>query len=791
MSKLEAVTGYKLSRRTFLKTTGALGAAAAVTSGGRHLLSKNVALAAQDEDVQTIPTWCHGCGPAKTNCAVLAHVQGGRFVRVEGNPDAGNNWGIGSTTLCVKAHSAMQYEYSTNRLQYPMKRVGERGEGKFERISWEEALDTIATNILDAKAKYGPESYAVLSPEYWAVIATLGRRFLHVHGSPNYLHSGICANQRGATHRCTLGRASTTPGQLDRTNLLVNWGANVENTAINQGGLYERLDEIERGMKLIDIRPMLDPMGPKATMWLPIRPGTDCALALAFLNVIIGEKLYDFDFVDQWCYGFDKLAEHVKQFTPEWAEPITGLPAAKITEAARMIGTIKPMGMVIGNGVGDQQNDGNHEVMAMDLICAITGNLDIPGGGGAGWSVGPPLIKVGGIGTLEDRVSEDAVDRLVAPEFPRWYQRENMMSGTQSAYYKALMSVLSQDPYPIRVLCAQQSNPLSATRDPVKVAEALKAIDFLYVIDLWWAPHVDFADIVLPACSSFEHSHQLAIKNHPEGTWLGIRNKVQEPLGESRSDWQIYLDIAVACGYGEDFWNGDMDACLREQLDGSGISLEELRAAPTGIFVARTDPRPPEPAYQQYEALFKALPYGKVPCYNEYQGGKDTNLEDGTLPYLPEYKGPPEGIAETPELVEEYPLILSDVHGYRLCGHSHLVNVAYLRELQPYPWVRINPATAKKYGVKDGGWMRIDSPHGWIQMVAEYFEGIPPEVLMTRRGWWQACEELGLEGYSPFDGGSEVNALYDSTIDNFDKFHSAMAKQTLVKITPIAAPVEV
>jgi thiosulfate reductase/polysulfide reductase chain A len=425
MSKFKAVADFKLSRRTFLKATGALGAAVTLVGPSEGLLRKNQALAAEDGDVQIVSTWCHGCGPAKTNCAVLVHVQNGKMVRIEGNPAAGNNWGVGSTSLCAKAHSAMQYVYAPGRLAYPMKRVGEKGEGKFERISWDEAIDTIASHIMDAKAKYGPESYGVLSPEAWAVLQTVGRRFLHVHGSPNYLHSGICANQRSNTHKCVLGSASATPGQLDKTNLLVNWGANVENTAVNRGGVFERLDQVERGMKLIDIRPMLNPMGPKATMWLPVRPGTDCALALAFLNVIINEKLYDLDFVSQWTYGFDKLAEHVQQYTPEWAAPITGIPEEKIVEAARMIGTTKPMGMVIGNGVGDQQNDGNAEVMTMDLICGITGNLDIPGGGGAGWSSGAPTISVNRIDTLADRVTDDRVDKLVAPEFPRWYPAPN------------------------------------------------------------------------------------------------------------------------------------------------------------------------------------------------------------------------------------------------------------------------------------------------------------------------------------------------------------------------------
>lgn len=177
------------------------------------------------------------------------------------------------------------------------------------------------------------------------------------------------------------------------------------------------------------------------------------------------------------------------------------------------------------------------------------------------------------------------------------------------------------------------------------------------------------------------------------------------------------------------------------------------------------------------------LPHGKVQCYNEWIGGKPNVTDTGTLEYLPVYKGPVEGLTETPELAEEYPLVISDVHAYRLCNHGYYVGVPYLRELQPYPWVKINPATAKKYGIEDGDWMNIESVHGNVKMTAKYFDSIAPDVLMTRRGWWEECQELGLPGYGALDGGADPNVLYDSEIENFDPFHSAMSKQTLVKIS--------
>jgi len=737
---------------------------------------------------RVVSTFCHGCGSLKPRCGILCHVEDGRFTRVEGNPEACNNWGYGCTSLCAKGQTGPQYLYSSGRLLYPMKRTGEKGEGKFQRITWDEAISTIADKLKEYKAKYGPESLGILSPEFWPVLNTLGRRFLNVYGSPNYLHSAICATPRMAATRVTIGFNSMGPDDWLKTKLIVNWGANCENSGVNSGQPNTMLDALENGARLIDIRPMLDPLGARADLWLPVRPGTDCALALAFLHIIINEQMYDKEFVNNWCYGFDKLAEHVQQYTPEWASKVTGITVERIREAARMIGTIKPCFIKMGNGVGDQTNDGTATISAICLISAITGNLDVPGGFYAGPpSPYPPMVRLKPISTLPEMAPPDMVDKLVAPESPIWYQKTGSWeSGPTSAYYKAFMSVLTGKPYPLRAIGAMCTNPLSATRNPRRVAEALRKLEFFFVMDIFHAPHVDYADIVLPACTSYEQSCQIGINNAREGTWIGIYNKIAEPMGESRSDWEFYLDLAVKMGYGKYFWDGDIEACLKEQLEPTGITLEELRNSPRGIFIRRPEPVP-EPVfeYRKYDKLFRNLPHGKVQCYNEFIGGKVTCDGMGTLPYLPVYKGPPEGIAETPDLAKEYPLILSDVHAHRLSHHSYMHNVPYLRELQPYPWVKINPATARKYGIKDGDWVKVESPHGWCKFKAEYFEGVSPEVLMTKRGWWQACEELNLPGYSVFDGGSEVNNLYNTDETLFDGFHSQMAKQTLVKISRI------
>jgi thiosulfate reductase / polysulfide reductase chain A len=733
-----------------------------------------------------IPTFCHGCGSYHPECGLLCHVRDGKFVRVEANPAAANNGVPGSGMLCAKGLTGPQFVNAADRLQYPLKRVGAKGEGRFTRISWDEALGTIADKLLETKAKYGPESYGVLSPEYWPVLVTLGRRFLNVHGSPNYMHSAICATPRMAASKITIGYISMAPDDWQTTKLFVNWGSNLENSGVNQGTPRVILNALANGMKYLDIRPMLDPLGSKADVWLPVRPGTDAALALAILNVLIGEGLYDADFVSEWCHGFDKLAEHVRPFTPEWAAPITGLPAGQIRETARLMGTTRPMFIRMGNGIGDQTNDGTATVMAVMLIAAITGNLDVPGGqfvsthGRPGMSLDP----------LQQLAPPDMVERLVAPESPVWYQKTGRWDGgPTTAYYKGLMSILSGRPYPLRVLNASCSNPLSATRNPRKVAEALKKLEFMFVVDVFHAPHVDYADIVLPACTSYEQDLFFGVRPAQGGSWISKYNKVVAPLGESRSDWQIYLDLAVRMGYGEHFWQGSSDGLMDELLAPLGATWAQLRDHPEGVVVPAPPAvpapagQPAPPKYRKYETLFGSLPHGKVQCYNELIGGQPSNDGTTTLPYFPEYKGPPEGIAETPELAKEYPLVLSDVHAHRLSQHSYHHNVAYLRELQPKPWVKINPETARKYGIADGDWVKVESPHGWSKFQAECFPGISPEVLMTKRGWWQSCEELGLPGYGAFDGGSEVNNLYKSDERLFDKFYSQMAKQTLVKIS--------
>ncbi len=714
-----------------------------------------------------IPTICSLCGPMP-GCGLNCYVKDGRLIRVEGMKEAPTNKG----TLCPKAFASAQWVYSPQRLRYPLKRVGKKGEGKFERITWDEALDTIASKLSELKEKHGPESLAILAPARRSYCDYL-QRFLIAHGSPNYGHSGLCFIQAAFGFAYTLGWPwlNRAGADFERANLIVVWGANPAYSAAPMGNLRRILNARERGAKLMVIKPEMQPDAAKADICVPIRPGTDGALALAMLHVIINENLYDTDFVSGWCYGFDKLVPHIQQYTPEWAEPITGLSADRIREVARLYGTTKPACILTGNAF-DQTVDSNNAVRAVAILIAITGNLDRPGGNVVLSGSTMPMVKSV---HLRERYRQDFVDRLVGPEVASCFQP--FLEGTSSAYYRCLDSVLTREPYPVRAIIAPGTQPAVITRGSKRVVEALEKLEFFVVIDVMQNASMPWADIVVPVATMYECDHPFEVS----GNWIMARNKVIEPLGDYKSDYEFWLDLGVKMGYGEDFWDGSIEKCMNYQLENFGMTMEELRAHPTGIIY---EPKPM--VYEKYEKIFSTLsprlsrapylPQGKVAIYN-------TTFEENGFNPLPEWVEPPESPTATPELLAKYPLVFSDTHTSDVYNHGWLHNLPYLREIQPDPWVHIRPETAKARGIENGDWVIVESPHGWIKVKALYFQGIRPDVVMGLHGWWQGCDELGLPGYPILDGGANVNVLYSTDPEKaFDPMVTAMPKQTLVEV---------
>ncbi|MFC1864061.1 molybdopterin-dependent oxidoreductase, partial [Thermodesulfobacteriota bacterium] len=660
-------------------------------------------------------------------------------------------------------------------LKYPMKRVGKRGEGKFERITWDEALDIIAKKLKSQKKKYGPESLAVLSPAFRSYNPYFGR-FLTVHGSPNYAHSGICAAQMLFAFLYTLG---TFPPVADYENsdFIVIWGKNPVYSGASKGGSITLADAKSRGARIASIKPSREPDAALADTWVPIRPGTDAALALAMLNVIINENLYDSEFVSKYCYGFDELKVHIQKYPPEWAEPVTGLDPSLIRDLARQYATAKTAAIDVGNGL-EHAPSACDALRAIAIMIAITGNLDRKGGNlvkGMGATKMPMPKPV----ARPDLITPEFVDKLVAPEFPKPLQPLAPMRGVTSAYYRVLESVLTEKPYPIRTIIAPGTQPTVSTRGAKKVVEALKKVDFFVVIDVMRTAEMDYADVVVPVATPYETDHPFEISMTQD--WIMARNKVIEPLGDYKSMYEFWLDLGVKMGYGDDFWNGNMKDCMNYQLESFNMSIDELRSHETGI------PYPLNPpVYEKYDMFLNSpafrvskgphLPQGKVAIYN-------TTFEELGYNPLPEWRELPEGPTATPELLKKYPLLLSDYHTSKTYNASWLRNVPLLREVLPHPTLHIHPETAETRGIKDGEWVIVESPHGFIKLKAEYFPGIRPDTVMALHGWWQGCDELGLPGYPVLDGGANTNNMYSVDPEKvYDPLISAMSSQTLVQV---------
>ncbi|MBP1626846.1 MAG: putative anaerobic dimethyl sulfoxide reductase, chain reductase precursor [Holophagaceae bacterium] len=717
---------------------------------------------------EVVPGFCAMCGPGPNACGIYAFVKDGRFLRVAGMAESPVNRG----GLCPKAHAAPQWVYSPDRLKYPLKRIGEKGEGKFERISWDEAIQIVADTLKRQKAAYGPESLAILSPALRSYSDYL-RRFLTVHGSPNYGHSGICAMQRAFAFMYTLG---DWPGpELGKSDLIIYWGRQPIYSGAAAPSPKLLVGAKARGAKIIAIKPSMEPDAGMADIWLPLRPGTDAALALAMLHVVVGEDLIDAAFVEQWCFGFPQLKAHVQKFSPEWAEGITGVGAQQIRDVARLYATTPRASIDLGNGV-EHAPSSNDAIRAVAILIAITGHLDRPGGNLFGGPFGvPSTMPLPQDISLRERFTQEMVDKLVGPEFPRPFQP--FVEGLSSAYYRILDSVLTEKPYPIRTIIAPGTQPSVSTRGSKRVLEALKNLEFYVVVDVARTADMAYADIVIPTATPYESDHPF----DGRGGWLMARNKIIEPLGDYKSTYEFFLDLGVAMGYGADFWHGSMREAMEAQMQPFGMTLDELRQHPVGITY---EPLPR--TYENYAKVFQRrsprlsgapfLPQGKVAIYN-------TSFEAEGFSPLPEWREPPESLTGTPELTGQYPLLLSDYHTSKNYTASWQRNLPLLRELEPHPLLHIHPETASVRGISQGDWVIVDSPHCSIRVKAELFPGIRPDTVMVLHGWWQGCGELGMEDMPLLAGGANVNAMYSVEEGKaYDPLITAMTSQTLVEV---------
>ena len=712
-----------------------------------------------EEDGLTVTRGCAwsppGCHP--TGCGIKTYVNSnGELVRVEGD----ENHPITNGRLCVRCLTIRDYVYNPDRVLYPMKRAREdRGKNKWERITWDEAFDTIAEKVAYYKENYGAESILMqggTGREGGPMLPAYAQAAL---GTPN-------ASQPLSGYSCYIPRVAGTtyvtgvaypemdyagglPGRYDDPaftlpELIVFWGKDPLPT--NGDGLFGHaaIDMMRRGSKLMSIDPRVNWVSTRADWHLRLRPGTDAALGMAMLNVIIEEDLYDHDFVEKWCYGFEQLAERVKEMPAEKAAEICGLDANQIREAARVYAAAKPAQIAWGLAIDMKSNgmQAGHCILALE---AITGNIDVPGGQlvgdvndglelGFGWNeLGPELqSKILGL-----------------KRYPA------MVSFVLNAHCDMVLDTLETgEPYQFKMAGFEDCNGLAGTdcAQPQRWHDAYQNLEWCFGIDVWLTPTIQATcELFLPLSSTVEHDSVVYSHYGASPITMGAINK-SITVGEGKGDAEIMYEIGRRCmpvnfGRFKNFY----EFLEYYRLNGK-TTFEELREE---VVHQKTETL----SYRKYETG-KLRPDG-MPGFNTPTGRVElysTMFRQFGVDPLPFYEEPQLSPVSTPEKMEEYPFVLTTGARTYCYFHSEGKQIPYLREINPDPLIEINPQDALKLGIADGQWVRVSNPFGSCVLKAKVTQTVYPGLVMAQHGFWFP-EEDGEEPHLYDVWRSNINLL--------------------------------
>lgn len=654
------------------------------------------------------------CGICYCACGVLAHVKDGEVYKIEGDPDHPHNKG----NLCPKGKAGIELLYHPDRLNFPQKRIGERGEGKWQRISWSEALDTISQRLEEYKEKDGPESICLASGA--AVYGTFGIMgyFAYLLGTPNISVPGnICFLPAGLAQRATMGYDKAlfanemVSDEIFNAKCILLWASNPRNSLpypIGEGIFTAK----ENGAKLIVVDPRPTDYAKMADLWLQIRPATDDALALGMVHILIKEELYHKGFVADWTLGFDELKKHVQPYTPERTSKITWIPEEKIIAAARMFATTRPS-FICQRVPIDQNLNAVQTSRAIILLRSLCGDdFDRKGGNPlpADKNIMSEFVHFAQTGQLPREIKQK---RIGAEELPLCSGPDVSLGFCHPTL--TAKAILTGKPYKINALLITSHNPISSTPDTKLIEAGLRKVPFSVAMDLFPTPTTELCDIVLPAAGWLERD---GLRGHPAYPYLtSISHRAIDPPFERWDDIHFYIQLAkrmkldIPWSTVEEYVDCRLKNCeatFAQLKDTNFLSKpHEYERHLKGKFEFKT----PSKKLELYSSLLEK--YGHDP--------------------LPKPKDPP-------ELTSQYPFVL--IGGKRVLEYVHSAGrqIKSLRDAKPEPTMEMSPVTAEKMNIREGDWVWIETVNYGDREKAKFkaklVEGFLPQVVSIDSQWW-------------------------------------------------------
>jgi thiosulfate reductase/polysulfide reductase chain A len=684
----------KMSRRTFLKL-GGVTSGAILLGGGSAFAPAAVNAQESPEDERLYGV----CGVCAMGCAYIARLRAGRINRLVGNPKDQ----IAEGKLCVKGYSGFRALYDPDRLKYPMKRTNpEKGVGVdpgWVRITWDEAIQITAEKLKGVIATYGPQAVALIArTDSWE------KHFIRSLGSPNHIcHIDMCYNTHEVVWRAMItGKGRTWTVDYEKAKYILAFGWDGLGKSKNHWGRAVNA-ALEKGAKLVVLDPRLSITAARAHEWIPIRPGTDLAVMLAMIRIIINEGLYDKEFVSACCSGFDQLKEAVQEYTPEWAAGLSDVPADTIVRLARDYATTKPAVIAYHKRDAGGPNHANAWRCAQCYVIldALVGSLDRPGGHIIDRTFSLPDLSDIWPMKYPDSIKGPRIDGL--EKFPLAFQTGKGAFGTLAE------SILAQDPYPLKAAIVWHYN-LLAFPNPGRLIEAFKTLDFVAVGDIMPSEMVQLADVVLPDATYFEASGISPRSYHALYPQVALRDPLP-PVGDVKSFSWVALSVLRKMGLNQ-FAPEDMSgkALVQKQLEKLGTSLEAIRGN-GGVW---GQPKPFEPKTEF------GTPSKKIELYS-------TVLEKAGADPLPRWSAP----LNRPNA--EYPFYLIIWRRpWHLMTSSQNDLVFYELDTRT---ALLNAATAAKMGIREGDLIWVESPVGKIKLRAQLTQGLRPDCVAIEHGF--------------------------------------------------------